>query len=365
MNDNGESRVSKGSNAEHKNLLSAPQLQELKRARRAARVVGFFLPLAITVLGALTQILWMPRMPDPAPTHWNIGGVADGFGSPWTNAIGIFLVSLVLTAMSLLQGVQSLQKPGSAVWGASNRAFPSIILGAVTVVQLGVLLSLVPQLDMADARDAAPAPWAMPIGFGIGIAAGLAAYFLQPRVRIERPIEDDSEPLPLEESERGFWFGEVRPSKGLVWLIFGTLAVIAASLVLMYATGTPGWWGMAVLLLVLAVLFAATCWFRVRIDETGLEARSIMGWPTVRVPATDIARVAAVEISPFAEFGGLGMRWVPGKFGIVMRTGEGIAVTRKSGRDFAITVDDAETGAALLAAAAKAAAKLPEKGEKK
>lgn len=37
-----------------------------------------------------------------------------------------------------------------------------------------------------------------------------------------------------------------------------------------------------------------------------------------------------------------------------MRAGEGIVVIRRDGRVFAVTVDDAETGAALLAAIAKA-----------
>ncbi|QIM19137.1 DUF1648 domain-containing protein [Leucobacter coleopterorum] len=306
-------------NTEDKELLSDNQLRDLERARRAARVVGLLLPLVVTAAGTLTQILWIPRMPDPTAIHWDINGVANGFGSPWTNAIGIGAVSLFLTALSALQGVQGLQKPGAPVWGAANKAVPSIMLGAVVLVQLGILLMLVPQLDAVDARDVAPAPWGLPIGAGVAVAVGLAAFFFQPRVRIERPIKDDSEPLPLETSERGFWFGEVRPSNAFVWAIAGTLTIVAASLVLLYAIGTPVWWLMTLLLLVLATAFATTCWFRVRIDETGLEARSIVGWPTIRVPAADIDRVAAV--------------------------------------------DDATTGAALLAAAAKAAAKLPEKGK--
>jgi hypothetical protein len=39
-----------------------------------------------------------------------------------------------------------------------------------------------------------------------------------------------------------------------------------------------------------------------------------------------------------------------------MRTGEGILITRRDGRLFAVTVDDAATGAALLEAVAARAA---------
>jgi hypothetical protein len=115
------------------------------------------------------------------------------------------------------------------------------------------------------------------------------------------------------------------------------------------------WWVMVALFLVITCFVLATSWFRVRVDETGITVRSVVGWPTFHVPAVDIDRVAAAEIAPFAEFGGWGMRWMPGRLGIVMRTGEGIVVTRRDGRVFAVTVDDAETGAALLAAAAKQA----------
>ena len=51
------------------------------------------------------------------------------------------------------------------------------------------------------------------------------------------------------------------------------------------------------------------------------------------------------------EFGGWGLRLsVEGRFGVVLRQGEAIEVTRANGRRFLVTVDDAATGAALLQA---------------
>jgi hypothetical protein len=45
------------------------------------------------------------------------------------------------------------------------------------------------------------------------------------------------------------------------------------------------------------------------------------------------------------------VRLVPnGSFGIVLRAGEALQVTRRDGRRFTVTVDDAATAAALLEA---------------
>ena len=45
---------------------------------------------------------------------------------------------------------------------------------------------------------------------------------------------------------------------------------------------------------------------------------------------------------------------IDGRFGIVLRTGEGIEVTGENGRVMVVTIDDAATAAAVLSAAALA-----------
>ena len=60
-------------------------------------------------------------------------------------------------------------------------------------------------------------------------------------------------------------------------------------------------------------------------------------------------------MGPFGDFGGWGIRWgIDGRFGIVLRTGEGIEVTGENGRVRVVTIDDAATAAAVLSAAALA-----------
>ncbi|WES64942.1 hypothetical protein P0L94_02445 [Microbacter sp. GSS18] len=112
--------------------------------------------------------------------------------------------------------------------------------------------------------------------------------------------------------------------------------------------------GVAVLLIVLA---ATTVAFHVRVDDRGLSVESVAGVPRFRVPLGDVTSAAAVDVVPMGEFGGWGLRWAPGRrFGVVLRTGAAIEVTRRDGRRFVVTVDDAGTGAALLEALAERAA---------
>ena len=120
-------------------------------------------------------------------------------------------------------------------------------------------------------------------------------------------------------------------------------ALTGAPVALVWLLGAVG-----VLLLVLA---ATTVAFHVRVDDSGLSVDSVLGLPRFRLRLADIASAAAVDVNPMGEFGGWGLRLsVDRRFGVVLRQGEAIEVTRGNGRRFVVTVDDAATGAALLQA---------------
>lgn len=58
-----------------------------------------------------------------------------------------------------------------------------------------------------------------------------------------------------------------------------------------------------------------------------------------------------MTVNPMGDFGGWGLRLsVDGRVGVVLRTGEALQITRRKGRPFVVTVDDAETAAAVLSA---------------
>lgn len=325
-------------------------------ARRAALWVGVWAPLIVVALGVLLQILWIPRLPDPIATHWGGSGGPDGFSDPLSNILFFAITGVGMTLIfAVILLIPRGRRTGFPVWSSASRFLA--VFGAATIVFISVLIvGLVQiQLDVADARTVGTVAGPMVIALLSAVAAGVLGWFVQPKVTVAAPASADSEPLPLSEHERAVWIGRALPNAGYRWF-----AGIMVALMLILCVGSlvaqfPGWWYLALVGSLVGVLIVTTIGFRVRIDAAGLEARSMLGWPVVRVRAADIDRVAASEINPLGEFGGWGFRWMPGRFGIVLRTGPGIVVTRRSGSIFGITVDDAETGAAVLAAAARSA----------
>jgi hypothetical protein len=82
------------------------------------------------------------------------------------------------------------------------------------------------------------------------------------------------------------------------------------------------------------------------VSPTGLTVR--LGPIRVRrIPLDKIVRAEATHIEPM-RWGGWGWRVIPDASAIVLRRGDGLVVHYPGGRRFAVTVDDAATGAGLL-----------------
>lgn len=350
--------------------LSQTQQTELDRAKRAARWVGLILPLALLTIVVTLVLIWLPRVPNPAATHWGLSGGPNGFGSPLTYVWMTLLTGhgIVILMWAFIEFGSRMPAPSPKravpVWGGSQRFLAAFSAGFSVLMATTVLASVVRQLDLADAREAGSISWAMAAGFGGWVLVSVLAWFAQPNVQIARPEIEAAAPLSLGAAERVVWFGEVRPSRVFAWAIGVSLILLLVITAVVFAAPFDESEResavvtrvilVATLLLVLATV-AMTASFRVRIDASGLEARSVLGWPVFRLPADDVRSVTAAHIDPFGELGGWGMRWAPGRFGIVMRAGEGLVATRRDGRIFAVTIDGAEQAAVALATAAKGA----------
>lgn len=339
--------------------LPAETVRELAHAKRAARWVGLYIPLALTLLASVVIVLWLPRLPDPMATHWGGSGGPDGFGPVWSN-LGISLGFGV--GMTVLLGVMPFfakLQPGAPVWGWSFRFLAASALACVTLIQLASLTTAYVQLDLADASTAPDIGGPMLACGAVALAVGVLGWFAQPKLTIAARGTAAAEPMRLEPNTRAVWFGSVRPAKPFIWIMAasGGLMLLFAILELVQpATDLAFVWIMLGCFALIAVLTMMNLWFRVRIDETGLEARAPFGWPVYRVAAADVAAATVVQVNPMGEFGGWGVRIAPGRFGIVMRAGEALEVARRSRpRTFTITVDDAETAASVLAGAAERA----------
>lgn len=109
---------------------------------------------------------------------------------------------------------------------------------------------------------------------------------------------------------------------------------------------------LALLGLVIGVPGLALARVRVTVDRRGVTVRpSFVSRPRVRVPLDEVAGASVRELDTaavLADYGGWGYRVRAGRTGVVLHSGEALVVRRESGREFAVTVPDAHTAAALL-----------------
>jgi hypothetical protein len=142
---------------------------------------------------------------------------------------------------------------------------------------------------------------------------------------------------------RAAWTGRAHLAWWLPLLLIAIGVVIVVS-----ARSAAGALPSAVALLV----YLAFGWIRVSVDARGLRIRyGVLPWPVTSVPLDDIRRAERIDLAPL-EWGGWGYRGSRKAFrraAVVLRSGDAIKLQLTDGREFAVTVDDAATGAALLA----------------
>ncbi|WAX81442.1 hypothetical protein [Streptomyces sp. KMM 9044] len=102
----------------------------------------------------------------------------------------------------------------------------------------------------------------------------------------------------------------------------------------------------------LLVLFGTLAFVHVvlRVDEDNVEVRcGHIGVPRRRIPLSHVAGAAFVPHVTPRHWGGWGYRWRPEKgTAVVVRRGEGIALSLWDGHTLTITVDDAEAAVAVI-----------------
>ena len=327
---------------------------DIRRARRAFVVVGVVVPLTISVLSSLVVVLWMPQLPHPVATHWSGDGPPDGFGPVWVylvTALGLpVAVIAMFTVIALFAHRLPPRAPDGPQWSATARFLGAASLGTSTMIAFLSLVSVGVQRGLADAAEAPDITGWMFAGFGLALALGVAGWFLQPAVpvTVATPAGEVTG-LALAPGERAVWVSSAGTARVGVIVLSALVAVMVVLTVVFLALEVPAWWIMAITTALLVVAMLTMLAFRVRVSADGLLVRSMAGWPRFRIPLEAIQSVRVTTVHPFAEFGGWGVRLATdGRFGVVLRTGEALEITRTSGRRFVVTVDDAQTGAALL-----------------
>ena len=325
----------------------------VRPAYRRFLLIGLGVPLVVAVVAVALQLWWLPSLPDPVAIHWS-GSGPDGFAPPWTYPV---LTAALAIGLPLLFAGIARVAARAGEWGPNLRFLGAVSLGTSLGLTLALTWSVAMQRGLTDAADAPGVGIPLLAALGLGVVAGVIGWLAQPALssRSSAPAPGQAGSIVLAAGERAVWLRTTTMSRGgMTALLAGVLALAAAVFVTALAgpdRRLPWILGSVLVVFLLAVL--STTVFRVRVDEEGLTVRSGLGVPRFTVPLDDVATAEAAHVQALAEFGGIGIRSVPGRrFGVVLRSGDALRVHRVDGREFVVTVDDATTGAALLTALA-------------
>lgn len=321
-----------------------------RRAIRSFSLVAIVVPLIVTMVAVVLQLVWLPTLPDPAAVHWGASGEPDGFGPAWTFPVITLVLSGVLPIAIGLLCLAGLRR--------GDRGFTYRFMGAMALwlsVFGAVLMtwSVGAQRGIADAHGAPTVLGPMLVAAVVSIVAGAVGWAVQPKEETRHATTPAGAPMTLAPGERAVWTGSAVMSKvAMVVIGLAVLLTLGAAVLVWFTGDATAGLVVAVVFVVVAAASVTSTAFHVRIDEGGLTVRSEFGLPKFNVPLADVVSAEEIFVNPMGMFGGWGMRWAPGRFGVVLRTGPAIEVTRHSGKQFVVTVDDAETGASLLVALA-------------
>lgn len=328
--------------------VSEEQLDAQDRStRRRIVLVGGVLPIAIALVATIAMFRWLPELPDPIAIHWTSNG-PDGFGP----ALPLIFLPLGIVAVFSLFSVGSslANAPGSGMtWTQKFLLSTSVWLSALLSVGIGGSVAI--QRGLADAQDAPDVGGWLLAGAGVGLVLAAGSWFLLPKADTGLPVGFVPEPIDVRGSERVSWMRTARLGNAAsVVIVLGFVAVLVVLVIAVVASQGAVWVPVTVLAL-LAALAATNTWWRVSADRRGFLVQGMLGWPRKLIPLDNIRSVQVIDVNPTRDFGGWGWRWGGnGRSGVILRAGEAIEVSRSTGKRFVVTVDDAGTGAGVLAA---------------
>lgn len=307
-------------------------------ARRAALVATIWVPVAMIVAAEAAVVAVGTAGRHDLIVRW--GGHVES-GPWWDYAILVPLVGLPVIAGIGVVVARFTKVDGMNAW------LPALVMGVTVFHTLGMGVGVV-------VLNASPLAPALPLagGFGLGVAAAFLTWRVLPKETASPPVVESAGPLPLRPREVAAWTGRVQqPTRLLALLGTAAAVLLAVGLVLV----TVGWlvWPLFVLPVMFLAVLLIVSEFVVTAGPDGFLARSVIGWPKLRVAAADIATAGVVQVDPLTEFGGLGVLWAigprrKGRWGILARRGPALEVVRHDGRSLVATIDDPATAASVL-----------------
>ncbi|MEV7848060.1 DUF1648 domain-containing protein [Streptomyces cyaneofuscatus] len=297
------------------------------------------LPFALSFLVDLILFLVLKdRLPTRLAGHFDVSGDVNGYVDRTTYVLVTAPVLPVLGALWVLMVV------GGKFYGRAHRLLIAGGWAVAAFLQYVLGAALIVNLDTPDGAGRFPL-WHLAVALGAAVLAGGIGLLL---ARLVPAPEDpragkspaDRERIALADGEVAGW----ARTTGSWWLPLSALVIVATGTGLGYGVN----WFLGVPLLVIAVPALTFSRAHVTVDRRGLTVSGLLPWPRVQVPLERIEAADSRRVDAVAEFGGWGYRIRPGRTGFIVRSGEAIVARQRGGREFAVTVEDSGTGAALL-----------------
>ncbi|MGV9250784.1 DUF1648 domain-containing protein [Streptomyces sp. NPDC003697] len=319
--------------------------------RRGVRWGATFWTLGTAVLIAGLPWAARERLPDPVATHWDLAGDApDGSMPLWLASLLPALIWLALAGYVLM----ARRRPGRGPRTARQSAAPVGLLVLGTVLTCVQALLVRANIDHTNWQQARLSPAWIAAPLVAALVAGAVGRRVSGRGRDTDPsaTEQGGRGLTLEvpEGQRVVWFSRAT-NRWLHLLAAGTGLVAAGDLVALAAglTTSSQAWRLFVPCAIVSLATAVCSSVQARVSERGLEVGfGPLGWPVRRWSPAAMESARAEHRSP-AQVGGWGYRFNGLGTTVMLRAGECLVVRVRGRRtDFAVSVDDAQRGAALL-----------------
>ncbi|MEU1003679.1 DUF1648 domain-containing protein [Streptomyces tibetensis] len=301
------------------------------------------------VLGILALLVALPlvagsRLPDRLATHWDASsGKPDSSMPLWAASLFPALIWGVAAALVALMWWRArvTSSGGAGGWVGAT-------LGSGGVMLLGGQASIVrANLDHADWREADSVTVSVVVTLVAAVGVGTAALLASRRTPAVVPT-GGGPTMEIPAGERFVWLSRTSNP----WL-HATAAVTGVVAMAAVVAGLGGLMGAEAALLagpfaLASVLVLGFASVQARVSERGLEVTfGPLSWPARRWAADAIAS-ARVETRTPSQVGGWGYRLSGLGTTVMLRSGECLVIRTHNGKDFAVSVDDAERGAALL-----------------
>ncbi|GHE04036.1 DUF1648 domain-containing protein [Streptomyces alanosinicus] len=295
---------------------------------------------AVAVLLAGLPWAARDRLPGRLATHWSGGAAPDDSMPLWAAALfpaGLWLLIALAVSVRWRRS-----------WPAV-RPWRTMTLAPTATALIGAQASIVrANLDRADWHDAREPG----LDIVLVLASTAVAVVLAWRVST-RPTRDPATATPalnLPEGERLVWFSRAaNPWLQLLAALTGLIAVGALVALAVGLADPAGLWPVCGGCAVASLAGAAFSSVQAKVSEAGLDVSfGPLGWPA-RHWAPDAIESARAEHRLPSQVGGWGFRLSGLGTTVMLRAGDCLVIRPRGRRaDFAVSVDDAERGAALL-----------------